>query len=117
MTSASSQKARRSRRAQEAPTGRLLSAETAALAGLLALAVIGWVDYATGPDIRFSLVYLVPVAWASWRHGRRVAIVVAIGASTAWFIADFALREVHYVAISMWNGITRLGVFMAIGIL
>lgn len=90
--------------------------EVAALCGLVALvAAIGWIDWATGPDIGFSLFYLIPVVIAAWHHGRAGVVMVALAATAAWFLADYLLRE--SLLISLWNGFTRLAIYLSQGLL
>lgn len=83
---------------------------------LISIAGIGWVDYITGPDIGFSLFYLVPVVIAGWRHGILLVILVAGCASFSWFVADYLLEHTAPL-ITLWNGFTRLTIFVAIGAL
>jgi len=92
---------------------RLPSRQPVLLTGCVAL--IGALDYVTGPDIGFSLFYLLPIAWCAW-HGRRpVAIALAVVAALLWFTADSAWHGVNLV--SLWNGFTRLGIYFAIAFL
>ncbi len=82
------------------------------LAGLtLAVAAIGWLDYATGADLSFALFYLVPIAVAGLWLNRSSALGVALACAAAWAAADFAWRGVTPVAA--WNAFTRLGIFVA----
>ncbi|HVS31208.1 MAG TPA: ATP-binding protein [Thermoanaerobaculia bacterium] len=83
---------------------------------LLTTAVIGWLDYATGPNIAFSLVYLIPVVVAAWLEGARAAVLLAVLASTGWFVADYLWHHTS-LAITSWNTFTRLSIFVAIGML
>jgi signal transduction histidine kinase len=90
----------------------------AALAVLLAtVAAIGILDYATGPDVGFSLFYLVPIAVAGWRFGRPHGPAVATVAAMTWILADIAAAREVVVAVSIWNGFTRLVIFNAIALL
>lgn len=77
--------------------------------------LIGVVDYLTGPDIGFSLFYLVPIAWAAWNGERSMAIALVVIAAVLWFGADVAWRGVNF--ISAWNAFTRLGIYIAIALL
>ena len=89
-----------------------------ALAGLVAtVASIGIVDYATGPDFGFSLFYLVPIAFAGWRFGAPHAPITATAAAITWVVADVAAARELAVAVSIWNGFTRLVIFNAIALL
>ncbi|MDL2718129.1 MAG: diguanylate cyclase, partial [Acidobacteriota bacterium] len=76
-------------------------------------AVLGWLDFVTGPDFGFSLFYLVPtVATARW-VGRRPALLVATVASLAWLVADLGVRPRTYsVGLSLWNGLTRAVIYL-----
>lgn len=80
---------------------------------LLALVIvaIGVVDYTTGPDVGFSLFYLVPIVAAGWRVGHPAALLLALLATGAWLTADFAWRGVN--AVSLWNGFTRFGIYVS----
>ena len=58
-------------------------------AGLLAacFALVGLVaaaDYLTGYDIRLAILYLVPIAAATWKLGARAGIMVAVAAVGSW---------------------------------
>lgn len=82
---------------------------------LMATGLIGWVDVATGPDIGLSLFYILPVlATARWL-GQWPMVVVAIAASATWFGADFVSHGVDALRTSMWNGVTRLGIYNLLG--
>lgn len=84
----------------------------------VAVALIGWVDYVTGPEIGLSLLYLVPVALSGWYGGATVAIFVGSLAGTAWLAADVAWRESETaIAISFWNAFTRYVIYVSEGML
>jgi K+-sensing histidine kinase KdpD len=55
---------------------------------VLSLLVLGWVDYATGYELGFFIVYSVPVGLVAWHLGRWPAILMALLASIAWWLAD-----------------------------
>jgi signal transduction histidine kinase len=84
---------------------------------LIAIASICLVDVATGPDIGFSLFYLIPVVVAAWYIGRVSALTLAVAGAFAWLFADTANRGVVSLGPSIWNGFTRLVIFIAIGLL
>ncbi|HEU5163816.1 MAG TPA: GGDEF domain-containing protein [Thermoanaerobaculia bacterium] len=87
-------------------------------AGLfVVVATIGWLDYETGPDIGFSLFYLVPIAAASWFLGRVVGIALALAAATLWMAASLAWSDPGMTGIMQWNGFTRLVIYVSIAIL
>lgn len=85
------------------------------LAGLLiAIVALGWLDYQTGPDIGFSLFYLLPIVAAGWFLGRQAAWIAAGTAAASWFVADYLAAETA-LAVTLWNTITRLVIYAAIG--
>jgi diguanylate cyclase (GGDEF)-like protein len=81
--------------------------------GLLAgcVGTIGTVDYLTGPEVGFSLFYLVPIVWSGWNVGRSSSVALALLASAFWFGADTAWHGVN--VISVWNGFTRFGIYIS----
>jgi diguanylate cyclase (GGDEF)-like protein len=78
--------------------------------GLLAL-----IDVATGPDVGLSLFYVLPVCVIAWSMGRAAAALVAACAAGCWLAADVALAR-YAVAISVWNALSRLVMYEAIGV-
>lgn len=86
-------------------------------AGIALIAAIGTLDLATGPDIGFSLFYLIPIVASGWWLGRAAAITLAISASVAWLTADVLSHATPSIAVSVWNGLTRFTIFTLIGVL
>ncbi len=84
---------------------------------LVAVASIGFLDLLTGPDIGFSLFYLIPVVLAAWYLGRVPGVILAVAGALAWLVADTANRDAVSLAASIWNGFTRLVIFIAIAVL
>ncbi|HXI13761.1 MAG TPA: hypothetical protein VNM92_14120 [Thermoanaerobaculia bacterium] len=88
------------------PTGMTRARVAASLAGLVGVVVlIGYVDYVTGPEIGFSLFYLMPIVAAAWYFGRRASLIIASTAAASWFLADYVIRV--SLPLSLWNGLTR----------
>ncbi|MGH2492157.1 MAG: hypothetical protein ACRDF9_11665 [Candidatus Limnocylindria bacterium] len=83
----------------------------AAVGWLAVVAAIGWLDNETGPSYGLDLVYLLAVLPAAWLHGRIVGLVVAIGASVAWFISDPAAALSMPVTAVLWNAASRSFLF------
>ncbi|MBI4412632.1 MAG: PAS domain S-box protein [Deltaproteobacteria bacterium] len=79
---------------------------------LLALGV-GWIDHASGPEISFSIFYLIPIAFAAWFAHRSIALVLALFCAIIWFTADKMSGQAYsHPAIAHWNAIMRLGYFV-----
>jgi len=89
----------------------------ATLLALAATALIGVADYTTGPELGFSLFYLIPITACAWWLGRAAGVMTAVAAAVSWFLADFLHRGDLYLAISLWNGVARLGIFLALSLL
>ena len=83
---------------------------------LIAIGILGWIDYATGPDYGFSLFYLIPIVIIGWSGETADAMLVAVTASIAWLVADLFAFHVP-VGATLWNGFTRLAIFLAIGLM
>lgn len=71
--------------------------------------VIAALDYWTGPDIGFSLFYLVPILIAARDLPQAHAVAVAIVAAGGWLVADAGWHGLTMVGA--WNGVTRLVIF------
>lgn len=84
------------------------------LAGLAAVGAVGWLDHVTGPHIGVSLFYLVPIVVVSARAGTAAGVAVAALAAATWFVDD-RFDAVDPLPASMWNGATRLAIFVGIG--
>jgi signal transduction histidine kinase len=86
--------------------------------GLLLVSIIGTVDILTGPYLSPSLFYLLPVALVSWRLGRGMGGVIAIGASIMWFAAEVTsdVFPAHSLA-PYWNVAVRFGVLFVVAAL
>jgi hypothetical protein len=60
---------------------RTIRSVLCALACLLAVLIIGFADYETGPEIGLTPFYLVPICLAAWLHGRALGLAAAIGSA------------------------------------
>lgn len=89
-------------------------AEITAL-GILMVLLFGAVDYGTGPQVAFSVFYLLPVSLVEWKSGARPATVVAALAAAIWLVADVAAGQVYdHAWIAVWNTATRFVMFMIV---
>jgi diguanylate cyclase (GGDEF)-like protein len=94
--------------------GQLPQQTIAVIAGLL-LALVTWLDVATGPEAAFSIFYLVPIVLASWylRWAHAVLFVLASGA--LWLLADQLAGAVYaQLGVAYWNTAVRTGVFLVV---
>jgi len=84
-----------------------------ALSGLLGLA-----DFATGSEISFGFLYLMPVAFAAWYVGAAGGIVISLLSAFVWFEAYALAGGTHSSPfILYWNAGTRFGFFLVVAAL
>lgn len=76
------------------------------------LVLIGILDHLTGPEISFSVFYLLPIAVVAWFLGSRRGYVFSASGAFVWIIADLS-SEPHYShpLIPLWNALVRMGFF------
>jgi diguanylate cyclase (GGDEF)-like protein len=81
----------------------------------LLVPIIGYLDFITGPEIGFSLFYLMPVFLASWFNYEEKVSVYAIPvlAALAWVVADLGAGPRYSMSwIPYWNMFIRLTIFV-----
>jgi diguanylate cyclase (GGDEF)-like protein len=85
---------------------------------LAAIAVVGGFDYVTGTEVRVIPLYFLPVALVAWRLSRTTTLAVAVVATAAWTLANYAGGR-HYSHGYVWpiNATTQLIAFALIGLL
>lgn len=81
---------------------------------LIAIGILGWIDYSTGPEYGFSLFYLIPIVIVAWKGISADAVIVSLAASVAWLAADYFAFHSTLTA-TLWNGFTRMAIFVAMG--
>ncbi len=87
----------------------------ATIVGLVAVGLLGIADYLTGPDISFSLFYLIPLSLVAWTAGRWSGFLLSVISAAVWLRADIALGTVYSNPIAQyWNAAARLGFFLVV---
>ena len=85
------------------------------IAGLILVVLLGVLDYVTGPQISFSIFYLLPISLVTWLTNQQGGIISAIISAITWLIADLTSPTAYsHPLIPFWNAIVRLLVFLAI---
>ncbi|MEW5852970.1 MAG: GGDEF domain-containing protein [Myxococcota bacterium] len=84
---------------------------------LVMLLILAWVDSRTGPDFRFSLLYLLPVVLTAVTQGRSATVGAAITATVGSLAAEMVWQPHPDVAVWVWNGLTHLVIFLALGLM
>jgi diguanylate cyclase (GGDEF)-like protein len=87
---------------------------TLVLAGILAILIIGYIDYSINPDVILALFYLIPiglVAWfVGWRTGWLMGILSAVLAGYSTELQYEVLKAQPTYAI--WSFVSRLIFFL-----
>jgi serine phosphatase RsbU (regulator of sigma subunit) len=79
------------------------------LAGLIAIAVLGVLDYLAGPDLSFLLFYVGPVLFLVWFVGRWAGFLGAAASATFWVYEDVLSAHAYRSAVvADWNVAVRL---------
>jgi C4-dicarboxylate-specific signal transduction histidine kinase len=81
-------------------------------AGLLAVFLFGCLDYITGPDIGFSVFYLLPISAIAWTIGRTAGIVMAAAGAALWLSAELIWKPEYVLSpFPYWNALIRFSLF------
>lgn len=84
--------------------------------GLLAVLLVGLLDYLVGAKLTFTLFYLAPVSFVAWFAGRRPAILVAFVGGIIWSITDeLVFRTGWDSPVPYWNTLMKVGTFLVVG--
>lgn len=85
---------------------------------IIMIGIAGLLDYLTGPEIAFSIVYLIPVMASAWLTKKNFAIVISFLSAATWIIAEISSgRFYSHIAIHFWNAITMLTFFLVVTVL
>jgi diguanylate cyclase (GGDEF)-like protein len=88
---------------------------------LVALVLMGCVtvgDELTGVDVSFTLLYLGPIAFATWFAGPGAGLLLSVASAIASVVCDANDRSVPLAAaVQAWNVSVQLGVFLSLSLL
>ncbi len=88
----------------------------AMIASVVVLAVVGYVDWLTGPDLAFAQFYLLPVSLLAWYVGRRSGYAMAVACAVVWMYVDaVSTPQQHEALYWFWNALVR-GVFFVMAV-
>jgi diguanylate cyclase (GGDEF)-like protein len=81
-------------------------------------AAIGWIDYATGIEVRVFPLYFAPISLVAWSGGRAATVATALLCSFAWGEANRrAGLEFSQSAIWSINVLAQSAAFLFVGLL
>lgn len=100
------------------PRMGFVNRRTIALASILSLIAMAYVDYVTGYELVFSAAYLIPVSLCAWYFGRRAIWWMCIASGVAAFCVD-ALSGYPYshFMIRYWNSLMCFAISLTTGLL
>jgi serine phosphatase RsbU (regulator of sigma subunit) len=82
-------------------------------AGLLLVAALGALDFATPPNLSFLIFYIGPVLFLVWFVGRGAALLATALAAAVWTYEDVLSASAHASpALAIWSVATRFGFFV-----
>lgn len=81
---------------------------------ILGIAVVGVVDYVSGPYMSFATFYLVPVGIAAWLGGRQAGYALGGVAALAGLWGDLVFPDARNSLYPYWNTAIRMGLFVVV---
>jgi len=88
------------------------------ITGFLLILFIAIVDYFTGYQLSFSIFYLIPIIWITWKSGKIGGILYSVFSSIAWLAADLLTSPFYaHTFIPYWNATMRLAMFILVAVL
>lgn len=114
----------RALQSRDRPLGRLgeairsMSPGAVAATALALTLAAGAFDYVTGPELGPLTFYLVPVVLVGWAGERWHSLALAVLAASSWALAEATNGRPYEDAwVLVWNALTRLVVFLIVGVL
>ena len=94
--------------ASRSPASRDTARRIGVFAGYLFLvAVVAALDLTTGYDFRLAILYLFPIALATWHLGGAAGTVMAAAATLAWIASFESLHPYAHDAFFYWEGAAK----------
>ncbi len=79
----------------------------------LGVALAAWLDFITGPEISFSIFYMVPISIIAWFYGKTPAVIMSFVGAILWFEVDRRSGGIYsHPLIPYWNASVRLIFFL-----
>ncbi|MCI0458113.1 MAG: diguanylate cyclase [Gemmataceae bacterium] len=97
-------------RLQALPFARGARGLLLSIAGLTAIALIGLLDYGTGPDLSFGVFYFLPVAAVAWWGGLAHGLLLSLASACAWHAVDWLDGVTVHPVVQTWNDLVRFSV-------
>ena len=89
----------------------------ARIGSIASIPILGLLDYASGPDVAFAALYLLPLSIIGWTSydDALFARSATILAALTWLLADITSgAEYSHPIVPAWNTLTRLVTFLVV---
>jgi len=80
---------------------------------LVLVALVATLDHATGYELRFAILYLVPIALATWAGGLRAGVAIVVLSSFFWLVSFGSSHPYSGDFFFYWEGVVMVVVYIA----
>jgi two-component system sensor kinase FixL len=95
-----------------------MSTRTSLLLALGLLIGTAFLDWVTGPLVAVTIVYVVPICFATWKLGRRAGLAMAAASGVVWLGLEWqAHLSFLNPLVLCWNGLIRTLTFCLVSVL
>lgn len=79
------------------------------------IGILGYIDYATGFEISFSVFYFIPIVFGAMRLGMSGGVSLSVISALTWGLADhYAGHLYSNQMVAVWNTLARLISFLTV---
>jgi len=79
-------------------------------AAFITILLVGILSHIAGPQLSFTIFYMIPIAVVTWFTERWLGFIFSILSALTWLIADLLSGATYLQSdIPYWNGVVRLG--------
>lgn len=88
-------------------------------AAAILMALVAYIDYATGTEISFSIFYLIPISLVAWYVGLWPGLAASAIGGIIWFALDSIIGGHLYShpTAKYWNALVRFGFFIIVTVI
>jgi diguanylate cyclase (GGDEF)-like protein len=98
--------------------GFVTASSTSLAVAIVVVGILSYLDVLTGYEIRLGLLYLIPVALATWRAGPAAGLLLSLLSAAGMHVADrFGTLDTEFpshILIPYWNTAIQLGYFVVV---
>jgi K+-sensing histidine kinase KdpD len=84
---------------------------------IVTIAMLGILDWQTGFELSFFILYFIPIAYAAWHIDRRASVGAALLSGVIWFSANYLPGNPYSSSFyEIWNIVTQVLSYLAIAL-